>query len=60
MGVISLIPVFGGMVFLILTIFGFGGVLASPWVMEKLKDLRHKEPVLSISEEINDNKQQVL
>ncbi|MDY6902013.1 MAG: hypothetical protein SWZ49_28665 [Cyanobacteriota bacterium] len=60
MGVISLIPVFGGMVFLILTIFGFGGVLASPWVMEKLKDLRHKEPVLSISEEINEHKQQVL
>ncbi len=59
-GAISLIPVFGGMVFLILTIFGFGGVLASPWVMEKLRDFRHKQPVLSISEEINDHKQQVL
>jgi hypothetical protein len=60
MGVISLIPVFGGMVFLILTIFGFGGVLSSPWMMEKLRDLRHRQPALSISKEINDHKQQVL
>lgn len=60
MGAISLIPVFGGMVFLILTVFGFGGVLASPWMMEQVRHFRQKQPALSSSEEINDRRQEVL
>ncbi|MGB7378227.1 MAG: hypothetical protein WA959_16900 [Rivularia sp. (in: cyanobacteria)] len=60
MGAISLIPVFGGMVFLILTMFGFGGVLASPWMIKQVRHFRHKQPALSSSEEINDRRQEVL
>ncbi len=60
MGAISLIPIFGGMIFLILTVFGFGGVLASPWMIEKIGGFRHKPPALSATEEINDRRQEVL
>jgi hypothetical protein len=60
MGAISLIPIFGGMIFLILTAFGFGGVLASPWITEKIGGFRRKSPALSATEEINNRRQEVL
>lgn len=59
-GAISLIPIFGSMVFLILTLFGFGGVLASPWMIKQIGRFRHKQPALSASEEVNDSRQEVM
>ncbi len=60
MGVISLIPIVGGLVFLVLTLFGFGGVLASPWLAEQIRYFLHKKPRLTANDSIEDSRQEVI
>ncbi|WP_051470296.1 hypothetical protein [Fischerella sp. PCC 9605] len=57
LAVISLIPLVGGLTFLILNLFGLGGVLASPLVTEKIRSWRQKERP-SINEQIYNHQQE--
>ncbi len=59
-GVITLIPVVGVLVFLVLTLFGFGGVLASPLMTEQTKFFWHNKPQLAPSKSIEDPRQEVI
>ncbi|MDJ0696908.1 hypothetical protein [Mastigocoleus sp. MO_188.B34] len=59
-GVITLIPVVGVLVFLVLTLFGFGGVLASPLMTEQTKFFWHNKPQLTPSKSIEDPRQEVI
>lgn len=52
LAVISLIPIVSGFIFLVFSLFGLGGVLASPWVTEILRGFRYKT-----RQPINDSKQ---
>ena len=60
MGLITLIPVVGVLVFLMLTLFGFGGVLASPLTTEQTKFFWHNKPQLTPNKPIEDPRQEVI
>jgi hypothetical protein len=60
LGVISLIPVVGGLIFLLLSLFGLGGVLASPLVTEIYRRFRYRTKQSASSEIMHNQQQEML